>query len=147
MFECSEQTLEALQSYEHQLIEHLSKSNCLFIEELSHIVWDYDFLGNYIPSSEEEALLITTARNKMGLSSQGTLKVKTKPKKKRIRWADQIRPSSPFSINSKNISKQSLLKNRGASPNNFLGHQEPSNKDLELLYQSVNFKGNKKENQ
>jgi hypothetical protein len=53
-------------------------------------------------------------------------------KQKRIKWQDQIRPSSAFSINSaKPMSRSSLVKNRLNSPAQCLiAQQEPSNKDL-----------------
>lgn len=70
---------------------------------------------------------------------------KNKTKKvKRIKWQDQIRPSSAFSLSS--VKRSSILKGKFTSPNkNFTVltpslQQEVPNKDLELLYKSVGFK-------
>jgi hypothetical protein len=69
-----------------------------------------------------------------------------KPKKtRRIRWQDQLRPSSPFSTASnKSIGKGSvkgrMASSTGISFSNTTIQHEVSNKDLDLLYQSVNFK-------
>lgn len=36
--------------------------------ELSHILWDYQFLKGYQASSEDEAIIITTIKNKLRTS-------------------------------------------------------------------------------
>jgi hypothetical protein len=65
-------------------------------------------------------------------------------KGKRIKWQDQIRPSSALSLNS--AKRSSILKGKFTSPTkNFTVltpslQQEVPNKDLELLYKTVGFK-------
>ena len=96
-------------------------------------------------------LLITTIKNKMrGTKEETGIKNKSK-KARRIRWQDQLRPSSPFFFGpAKSQGRSSLLKNRLTSPspsvpfaNSTIQQEMANNKDLELLYQSVNFKHSK----
>ena len=65
-------------------------------------MWDYDFLCNYQPKTDEESLLITTIKNKIRPKE---VRDEERPKKReRIKWWDQVRPSSAL-ILSKNNSK------------------------------------------
>lgn len=105
--------------------------------DLAHILWDYEFLVDYRPVFDEEALLINTIRNKLRpYQPQST--AKQSGKVQRVRWQDQIRPSSALKISSsKNLRRTSLNKGKQAQPPQ---EQQTNNADLELLYQAVGYR-------
>jgi len=78
---------------------------------LAHILWDYEFLVNYRPLFEEEALLVNTIRNQLRPYQPQPAKPSTKTM--RVRWQDQLRPSSALKISSaKNLRRSSVNKGK-----------------------------------
>ena len=126
MFECSDQTLGELEKYEEEIIDYYGVSNLWIYLELSHVLWDYHFLCQYSGLSDDEDLLITTIKNKMRGDKDETYQPGKPKKTRRIRWQDQMRPSSPFSISSvKNIPKSAIMKGRMPSPSPSSNYSQP----------------------
>lgn len=85
--------------------------------KLNHIVWEFDFLVHYKASSDDETLLVTTIKNKIRAGKEDFGKQKKSKKTRRIKWQDQQRPTSAFSItSSKSIPKNNVIKGRLMSP-------------------------------
>lgn len=81
-------------------------------------------MNGYVSRSDEEGLIVTTMKNKLRKSleeKEGKESKRGEKKKKKIRWQDQLRPSSALSVSSmKNLSRSSLLKGRLLSPTSCL---------------------------
>lgn len=91
---------------------YLGKSIYFCNVELNHICWDWSFLINYRPNTDEEALIVNTIKNRLKNGDIQCSEVRQK-KKQRIRWYDQMRPASALTIHpNKNFQRTSLTKNR-----------------------------------
>lgn len=100
-------------------------------------------MAKYRSDFDEETLLINTIKNKLRMSD-GESASKANKKAQRVRWYDQIRPSSAAKITScKNLRRGSLNKGKpivAANQPPIAQPEQSNNPDLELLYQAVGYR-------